>query len=132
MEVAGKSVKNYVRRAVLRLCSMDQPVFGSRQQVPSAGMDFPHAKFISQDISQHTDMDRAALTLLTAAKPPLLESLAIVGGSLICGFRFLSFHFHRRSLRGQRSNPANARCLIDRISCSSVCNDCSFHLTTLA
>ncbi len=90
-------MKNYVRRAVLRLCSMDrQPVFGSRQQVPSAGMDFPHAKFISQDISQHTDMDRAW------DYPAHRGETAPAGISCYCWrivdlwiSHSLSFHFHR-------------------------------------
>jgi len=42
--------------------------------------------------------------LLTAAKPPLLESLAIVGGSLICGFAFSFISFE-----GVDIYPADAK-----------------------
>jgi hypothetical protein len=38
--------------------------------------------------------------LLTAAKPPLLESLAIVGGSLICGFAFSLVSFPQKATSG--------------------------------
>ena len=38
--------------------------------------------------------------LLTAAKPPLLESLAIVGGSLISGFAFSFISFPHKATSG--------------------------------